>query len=65
MDIWGVKLEQLELVYLPKGKYCAYPRMVYRLVILDDRKSLFIAFLAITDKYATFFSHKMAAGGHF
>ena len=24
-------LKQLELVYLPKGKYCVYPRMVYRL----------------------------------
>ena len=23
-------LVQLELVYLPKGKYCVYPRMVYR-----------------------------------
>ena len=25
---------KLELVYLPKGKYCAYPRMVYRLAIV-------------------------------
>ena len=38
--------------------------------ILDDRKSLFaIAFLAISDQYATFifliFFRKMAAGGHF
>ena len=37
--------------------------------ILDDRKSLLIAFLAISDQYATFiyfkFFHKMAAGGHF
>ena len=46
--------------------------------ISDDRKSLFIAFLAISDQYATFISHKMAirnyyyflvhniaAGGHF
>ena len=81
-------------MYLPKGKYCVYPRMVYRLAIvmpppppfwmtknnfrlhlspfqintqllylitkwlpaaiLDDRKSLSIAFLAISDKYATF-----------
>ena len=24
-------LNKLELVYLPKGKYCVYPRMVYRL----------------------------------
>ena len=129
---------QLELVYLHKGKYCVYPRMVYRLAIvmpsphfgwpkitfdrisrhfrsirnfffsqngcrrpfwmtekhfrshfspfqintqllfllkkwlpaaiLDDRKSLSIAFLAISDQYATFifliFFHKMAAGGH-
>ena len=31
--------------------------------ILDDRKSLSIAFLAISDQYTTFF--KMAAGGHF
>ena len=22
--------KKLELVYLPKGKYCVYPRMVYR-----------------------------------
>ena len=32
--IWyGKKQKQLklELVYLPKGKYCVYPRMVYRL----------------------------------
>ena len=33
-------------------------------VILDDRKSLSIAFLAISDQYATF-CIKMAAGGHF
>ena len=36
--------------------------------ILDDRKSLSIAFLAISDQYATFvfkFVHKMTAGGHF
>ena len=34
--------------------------------ILDDRKSLSIAFLAISDQYATFFFfHKMAASGHF
>ena len=56
---------KLELVYFPKGKYCAYPQMVYRLAIampssppppiLDDRKSLSIAFLAISDQYATFF----------
>ena len=97
---------KLELVYLPKGKYCVYPRMVYRLAIvmppppqfwmtknhfrsyfllfqinmqllflftkwlpatiLDNRKSLSIAFLAISDQYATFiFVHKMAAGNHF
>ena len=35
--------------------------------ILDDRKSLLIAFLAISDQYATFFFFffffKMAAGG--
>ena len=50
-------------MYLPKGKYCVYPRMVYRLAIvmppppiLDDRKSLLIALLAISDQYATFFS---------
>ena len=30
-----------------------------------DRKSLLITFLAISDQYATFFFHKMAAGGHF
>ena len=38
--------------------------------ILDDRKSLLIAFLAILDQYATFnffdfFFHKMAVGSHF
>ena len=32
--------------------------------ILDDRKSLSIAFLAISDQYITFF-FKMATGGHF
>ena len=35
---------------------------------LDDRKSLSIAFLAISDQYTTlfyFFFLKMAAGGHF
>ena len=32
--------------------------------IFDDRKSLSIAFLAISDQYATFL-FKMAAGGHF
>ena len=51
-------------MYLPKGKYCVYPRMVYRLAIvmpppppnpiLDDRKSLSIAFLAISNQYSTF-----------
>ena len=136
---------KLELVYLPKSKYCVYHRMVYGLqaghcdappppppphfgwpkitfyrisrhfrsirnfylfsqngfrrpfwmtenhfwshfspfeintqflfiylfpqnaAILDDRKSLSIAFLAISDHYATliFFFHKMAHGGHF
>ena len=25
---------QLELVYLPKGKYCVYPQMVYSLAIV-------------------------------
>ena len=36
--------------------------------ISDDRKSLLIAFLAISDQYATLifiFVHKMAAGSHF
>ena len=37
--------------------------------ILDDRKSLWIAFLSISDQYATFiflnFFFKMAAGRHF
>ena len=34
--------------------------------ILDDRKSLSIAFLAISDQYATFyFFFKMAASSHF
>ena len=33
--------------------------------ILDDRKSLCITFRAISDQYASFFPHKIAAGGHF
>ena len=36
--------------------------------ILDDRKSLSIAFLGISDQYTTFFFdffYKMAASGHF
>ena len=83
-------------MYLPKGKYCVYPQMVYRLAIvmppppsilddenhfrshfspfqintqffvtkwllaaiLDERKSLSIAFIAISDQYATFFFTK-------
>ena len=71
----SVTFTELGLVYLPKGKYCVYPRMVYRLAIvmtppppiLDDRKWILITFLAIWDQYATFpcFVHKMAAGGHF
>ena len=43
------------------AQYCVYPRMVYSLAIvmppapiLDDRKSLSIAFLAISDQYTTF-----------
>ena len=31
--------------------------------ILDDRKSLLIAFLAISDQYVTLLFFKMAAGG--
>ena len=76
-------LPKLELVYLPKGKYCVYPQIVYILCIspnclhvyivmpppppiLDDRKSLSIAFLAISDQYTTLiFFHKMDASGHF
>ena len=34
-------------------------------VILNVRNSLSIAFLAISDRYATFFFDKMVAGGHF
>ena len=54
---------KLELVYLTKGKYCVYPRIVYRLAIvmppppppiLDDRKSLSIVFLDISDQYTIF-----------
>ena len=34
--------------------------------ILEDRKSLLIEFLAVSNQYATFiFFHKMSAGGHF
>ena len=51
---------------MPKGKYCVFPGIVYRLAIvmpptppppppiLDDRKWMFIAFLAISDQYSTF-----------
>ena len=50
---------------MPKGKYCVYPRMVYRPLqaghcdappppILDDRKSPSIAFLDISDQYTIF-----------
>ena len=46
-------LIELELVYLPKGKYCVYPRMVYSPPILDDRKWISIALLAISEQYAT------------
>ena len=54
-SIWNY-IEKLELVYLPKGKYCVYPRMVYRLAIVMP--PLLIAFLAISDQYATFFFFK-------
>ena len=99
---------KLELVYLLKGKYCVYPRMVYKLAIvpppppahfgwlkinfdrisrhfrsfqintqlffftkwlpapiLDDRKSLSIAFLAKSICNFDVFFHKMAARKHF
>ena len=32
--VQGFSLIKLELVYLTKGKYCVYPRMVYRLAIV-------------------------------
>ena len=28
------RITQLELVYLPEGKYWVYPRMVYRMAIV-------------------------------
>ena len=40
---------KLELVYLPKGKYCVYPRMVYRLAIVTPPPPP----PAISDQYAT------------
>ena len=57
-------------MYLPKGKYCVYALMVYSLAIVTGPpnrwpKIISIAFLAISEKYATYFFHKMAAGGHF
>ena len=30
---FGITIFKLELVYLPVGKYCVYPRMVYRQAI--------------------------------
>ena len=65
-------------MYLPKGKYCVYPRMVYRLAIVMpppppphfwwpqmnfDRISRH--FKSIRNFYFFDFVHKMAAGGHF
>ena len=62
-----------ELVYLPKSKYCVYPRMVYRLTIvmpphppppiLDDRKWISSRHFRAISNFDFF--HKMAAGGHF
>ena len=31
---WMTEMDEEELVYLPKGKYCVYPRMVYRMAIV-------------------------------
>ena len=64
------RCNKLELVYFPKGKWCVYPQMVYRLAIVIAFLAFLIAFLAISDQYATFYFfwllfHKMAAGGHF
>ena len=62
LELMGKGNTKLELVYLPNGKYCAHPRMVYRLAIvmpppppiLDDLKWISIAFLAISDQYSNF-----------
>ena len=66
-------LDKLELVYLPKGQLCISPNGLQPgqcdaprdapPPILDNRKWISIAFLAISDQYATFFSRKMAASG--
>ena len=67
---------KLQLVYLPKGKYCVYPRMVYRLAIVmphppfwmseNEFRSHFSPFQINTQLLFFFdFVHKMAAGGHF
>ena len=65
-------LIKLELVYLPKGKYCVYPRMVYRLDIVIPPPPPILDWPKITFDWFTrhfrsiryfFFFHKMAAGG--
>ena len=52
------------------GGHFGWPKITFESpiwAILDDRKSLMIAFLAISDQYTTFFCNffKMSASGHF
>ena len=66
-------INELELVYLPKGKYCVYPRMVYRLAIvmppphfgLPKMNFDHISRHFISIRNFVFLFHKVAAGGHF
>ena len=73
-----ISLKKIELVYLPNGKYCGYPRMVYRLVIVkppppppfrmteNEFRSHFSPFQVNTQfLFIFYFVHKMAAGDHF
>ena len=73
---WCSCLFELELVYLPKGKYCVYPRMVYRLAIVmppppfwmtENHFRLHFSPLQINTQllFIFDFAHKMAASGHF
>ena len=59
------KIEKLEKEWEKLGKWGKVGKRPLA-AILDERKSLSIAFLAISDQYATFyFFFKMAASSHF
>ena len=62
----------MQLLFSQNGNkqllFCIFFIIWLSVAILDDWKSLLIAFLAISDQYATlifYFFFKMAAGGHF